>query len=89
MIDLILLFFLARHIGRIAVAKGLKRGTWIIFTVVAWMLAEFFGMAFAINMFGTKNLIAINLFAVFCGLGGYLLVHATLQKTPARTDDEY
>lgn len=89
MIDLILLFFLSRHIGRTALQKGLKRGPWIVFTIIAWMIAEFFGLAFAVNMFGTQNLIAVNLFAVFCGLGGYLLVHAFLQKTPARMDDEY
>jgi len=89
MIDLILLFFLARHISRIALAKGLKRGPWIVFTIIAWMIAELFGLAFAVNMFGIKNFIAINLFAIFCGLGGYLLVHAFIQKTPARKDDEY
>lgn len=43
MIEILLIIFLARRIGNIAVRKGHKRGPNIIFFVVMWIAGEIIG----------------------------------------------
>ena len=82
MIEIIILFFAAKYIGNTAERKGLKKTTWIVYTVIAWIIAEFIGVILGVSLFGTNNLIAIMLFGLFCAFGGSLFVHAMLAKKP-------
>lgn len=82
MVDIILLIFLARYIGKLALKKGLKKWNWIGLTVMAWLSAEMIGIVLGAMLFGQTNLTAIIFFALFCALGGYLIIHALISKYP-------
>lgn len=82
MLEIIALIFLCRSIGNTAERKGLKPLQWKIMTVVAWIGFEFIGAMIGIMLFGFNkdNLIGLELFAVACAFGGYLLVKSNLDK---------
>lgn len=80
--DIIVLFFLCRHIGRVATRKGEKSSKWILITIGAWLLSEVGGLALAVIIFGTDNIIGLSLIGFMCALGSYLLVKAQLEKLP-------
>lgn len=82
MIDIIILFFLARYIGKVALRKGLPKWKWIGLTVLSWLSAEMIGIVLGVMLFGQTNLSAVIFFAIFCALGGYLIVHALINKYP-------
>ncbi len=44
MIEIIVLIFLAKEIGRLALTKGLKPGWWKFYLVIGWILGEFLGL---------------------------------------------
>lgn len=80
--DIIVLFFLCRHIGKVAARKGEKSSKWILITIGAWLLSEVGGLALAATIFGTDNIIGLSLIGFMCALGSYLLVKAQLEKLP-------
>lgn len=86
MIEILVLIFLTRKIGNIAVRKGLPPGRWKLYTVLAWFGAEILGMFLGYALFGPQNIVALLLFALFCAGGGYLLIQAMLQKIPDQAD---
>ncbi|HPH85245.1 MAG TPA: hypothetical protein PLC48_07275 [Ferruginibacter sp.] len=89
MLEIIALIFLCRKIGNTAERKGLKPGQWKLFTVLAWIAAEFIGVVLGIMLFGfdRNNLFGLMLFAVACAFGGYLLVKMILDKQPDKFDE--
>ncbi len=88
MIEIIALFFLCKKNAELAIAKGLKPGTWKLYTVLAWIVAEFMGVALGMAMFDTKNLFAILGVGLFSAFGGYLFIRAMLEKMPNTLDEE-
>jgi hypothetical protein len=82
MIEIIVLFFLGRHIGRMAAGKGLSPNKWILYLVLAWVGAEFIGVILGIMLFGIGNLFGLMMFAIACAFGGYLLVRKRLEDMP-------
>jgi hypothetical protein len=91
--DLIILYFLCRKIGKIAREKGLKALNWQLFTILSWFILEGIGLVVALQWLGyqqiktTNEMIAavtqnpgITFFSLFCGYGGYLLVRYILEK---------
>ncbi len=85
--DLIVLFFLCRHIGKVALRKGEKSSKWILITIGAWIFTEITGLALAVTIFGTENIIGLSLIGFMCALGSYLIVKAQLDKIPDIEDD--
>lgn len=84
MLEIIALIFLCKMNGTLALKKGLKPGSWKLYTIFAWIAAEITGMVLGISFFGFgKNdiysLMAIGLVSAF---GGYLIVRAILEKKP-------
>lgn len=91
--DLIILFFLCRKIGKISREKGLRAFKWQLFTILSWFIFAAIGMNIAMGWLGyheiktveeafafvTKNPGA-SMFSLFCGFGGYLLVRYILEK---------
>jgi hypothetical protein len=59
MLEIIILIFLTKEIGRLAFSKGLKPGTWKIYTVVAWIISEIIGIIGGIMIFGENNLFSV------------------------------
>ena len=86
--DLIILFFLAKGIGRLAVQKGLPPGMWKLYTVLAWLAGEFIGVAIGMLIFGQDNLFSILIVALGCAFPGYLIVKNILEKKPDVFDEE-
>lgn len=82
MIEIIVLFFLGRQIGRKATLKGLSPNKWILYLVLAWVAAEFAGVILGIILFGMGNLFGLMMFALACAFGGYLLVNKFLEDMP-------
>jgi hypothetical protein len=60
MLEIIALIFLTKQIGRIATDKGLKPGTWKLYTVLAWIAGEFVGAIIGVLFFGVNNLLVLH-----------------------------
>ena len=87
MIEIIALIFLTREIGRIADKKGLKPGTWKIYTVLAWIAGEFVGVIIGLLIFRIDNFFSIALVAIAGAITGYLIIKANLSKRPDAIDE--
>lgn len=82
MIEIIILIFLTREIGRMALRKGLKPLTWKIYNVLGWLTFEFIGLLFGLMIFGKDNLISVNLIGIALAVTSYFLIKAQLNKLP-------
>ncbi|MEO9005106.1 MAG: hypothetical protein ABI288_10230 [Ginsengibacter sp.] len=82
MIEIIILIFLTREIGRMALSKGLKPLTWKIYNVLGWLTFEFIGLLFGLMIFGKDNLISINLIGIAFAITSYFLIKGQLNKLP-------
>ena len=87
MIEIIALIFLTREIGRIADKKGLKPGTWKIYTVLAWIAGEFVGVIIGLLIFRIDNFFSIALVAIAGAITGYLIIKANLSNRPDAIDE--
>ena len=88
MLEIIALIFLAKEIGKIAAAKGLKPGTWKLYFVLAWIAGEFIGAIIGVLIFGTNNFWSVVLVAIAGAVTGYLILKANLSKRPDLLDDD-
>ena len=88
MLEIIALIFLTREIGKIAADKGLKPGTWKIYTVLAWIAGEFIGAIIGVLIFGTNNFFSVVLVAITGAVTGYFILKANLSKRPDLLDDD-
>ena len=82
MLDLIILIFLTREIGRIASRKGLKPLTWRVYNVIGWLLFEIIGIIAGFVIFGKDNFISINLVGFMFAITSYFLIKGRLNKLP-------
>ena len=82
MLEIIALIFLTRKIGYLAERKGLKKGWWKFYTVIAWFGAEFFGIVLAILIFQTEEILPLLFFAYAFAIGSYFILKAVLSKKP-------
>lgn len=88
MLDLIILYFLTKEIGKIAVQKGLKPITWKIYTIVSWIASEIVGLVVGIMIFGVNNLVSIILIGFTFAITSYFLIKAQLNRLPDKTFDD-
>ena len=93
LVEIIALIFLCKKNGQVALQKGLKPGLWKLYTVIAWIVAEFTGCVIGIMMFvkmpitdarqiPQSDLVAISMIALFAAFGGYLLIRYILENKP-------
>ena len=87
MLEILALVFLTRKIGRMAVDKGLKPGTWKLYTILAWIAGEFTGAVIGLLTFGPDNIVSIILLAIAGAITGYFIVKSVLSKRPDVFDD--
>ncbi len=87
MLEIIALIFLTRKIGRLAETKGLKPGTWKLYTVLAWIAGEFVGAVLGVLIFGPENIVSIILLAIAGAVTGYFIIRASLSKRPDVFDE--
>ncbi|MBL0146928.1 MAG: hypothetical protein IPP48_15615 [Chitinophagaceae bacterium] len=88
MLEIIALIFLTKNIGNLAQRKGLKPGTWKLYTVLAWFGAEILGALLGIVAFGSDNIVVAVLLGLGCAIGSYFVLKANLDKRPDALDDE-
>jgi hypothetical protein len=81
MLEIVALFYLTAKIGMLAERKGLKKGTWKLYTVLAWIGAEFF-FALAVLLLMPGNLMLALLIAYGAAIGSYFALRANLNKRP-------
>jgi uncharacterized membrane protein YfcA len=84
MLEILLLFFLTRNIGELALRKGLPPVRWKIYTILAWILFEVIGTLLGILLFGfdPSDFFGLMMFAVAVAFGGYLFVRRILESKP-------
>jgi hypothetical protein len=98
LIEIIALVFLCKKNGQLALQKGLKPNTWKLYTVLAWIGAEFIGCitavvmiinpsGFDIKQIAQSDMLAISAIAMFAAFGGYLLVRYLLESKPDAFDN--
>lgn len=87
MIEIIVLVFLCINIGKLAKKKGLKRNTWISYTVLSWIAGETIGIIAGFAIFDKTNIISIMLLGLAGAIGGYFFIKNKLTKIPDITDD--
>lgn len=88
MIEIIVLIFLAKEIGRLALSKGLKPGWWKFYLVLGWIVGEFIGLIFGVMIFGQDNLVSVFLLAIAVAVSSYFIIKSYLNKLPDNIDDE-
>lgn len=88
MLDLILLYFLTREIGRLAFKKGLKPLTWKIYNIAGWLGAELIGIVIGVLAFGLNNLVSVQLIAFAFAITSYFILKAQLNKLPDQDFDD-
>lgn len=88
MLEIIALIFLCKKNGALAARKGLKSGTWKAYTVLAWIIAEVFGLIIGMQLFGQTNIIGVMGIGIFGAFGGYLVVKYILENKPDETMEE-
>lgn len=84
MLEIIALIFLCKMNGALALKKGLKPGSWKLYTIFAWIVAEITGMALGISFFdfSKKDIYSLMAIGFVSAFGGYLFVRAILEKKP-------
>ena len=87
MLEIIALIFLTREIGRTAADKGLKPGTWKLYTVLSWIAGEFIGAVIGVLIFGPENIFSVILVAIAGAVTGYFIIKANLSKRPDIFDE--
>lgn len=88
MLEILALIFITKRIGTLAVQKGLKPGTWKVYTVVCWFVFEVIGIAFGMLVLNQADLLPLMLLGLISAFGGFLLVRYILQKKPDITPDD-
>jgi hypothetical protein len=88
MLEIIALIFLCKKNGVLAEKKGLKPGTWKLYTVIAWIVTEFFGIFIGMMMFGKTNLVAVFATGIFGAFGGYLFIRYNLENRPDNLEED-
>lgn len=84
MLEIILLIFLCKKIGVLAIEKGLNPRKWKFYTVVSWLVFEMVGCITGMALFGfnQNNLVELLSFSIVCAFGGFLLVRFRLENMP-------
>jgi uncharacterized membrane protein YeaQ/YmgE (transglycosylase-associated protein family) len=84
MLEIIALVILTKRIGLTAEQKGLKPGTWKLYTVLAWIGGEILGALAGFLLFDSENRFSIIILALAGAVTGYFIVKNILDK---KSDD--
>lgn len=89
MIEIIVLIFLTKEIGRLAIQKGLNKNMWKLYTVLGWIGMEIIGAIIGVIIFGPDNLFSIVMVGLAFAFTSYFILKASLNKKPdANFDDD-
>ena len=88
MLEIIVLIFLTKEIGKLARSKGVKPSTWKAYNVLGWLLAESIGVILGLELFGKDNLISVSLLGIAFAVTSYFIIKAQLNKLPDQGLDD-
>lgn len=88
MIEIIILIFLARDIGKMAAARGLHPSNWKIYLVIGWIVAELIGVIIGILIFGIGNIISAGLLGLGFAITSYYGLRSVLIRYPDVYEDD-
>ena len=88
MLEIIALIFLTKNMGALAIQKGLKPGTWKLYTVLCWFGAEIVGIVIGIAAMGTESILPAVFIGLCCAVASYFILKASLNKRPDAIDDD-
>lgn len=88
MLEIIVLIFLTKDVGRLAESKGVKPLTWKIYTVVGWIISEIIGIFVGVMIFGKDNLFSIILVGLAFAVTSFFIIKAQLNKLPDQGIDD-
>ena len=89
MLEIIALIFLTRSIGNLAERKGLKKGWWKFYAVIAWFGAEFLGAVVGMLILRTEDIVPLLLLAWAFAIGSYFVLKAYLTGKPDIVDPAF
>ena len=84
MLEIILVVFLAKKLGALAVKKGEPKGRWQTFFVLSWIGLEVLGMG--IGMVLSNNYVLAMLLGLAAAGGSYLLFKYKLDQMPDKLE---
>ncbi len=87
MLDIIVLIFLTRNIGALAIKKGLKPGPWKLYTVLGWLGGELLGVFLAVAVFEENEFSTILFVGLGAALASFFILKAILNSKPDVDDD--
>ena len=87
MLEILALIFLTKNIGALAVKKGLKPGTWKLYTVLLWFGAEIGGIIIGVGSFGTESYLPAIVIGLGCAITSYFILRSSLSRKPDVDDD--
>ena len=82
MLEIIAIIYFSRQIGDLAARKGLKRGWWRFYTVIAWFGAEIMGIVVSMLIFQTEETLAYLPLGYAFAIASYFILKASLSKRP-------
>lgn len=82
MLEILALVYFSRKIGDLAQRKGLKRGLWRFYTVLAWFGAEILGIVLSLFIFQTEETFALLPLGWGFAIGSYFILRSSLSKRP-------
>ena len=88
MIEIIVLYFLTKEIGKIASTKGLPAGKWKFNLVMGWIAGEVLGIIIGFSLFGKENFFSCILLALGCAASSYFFIKSYLSKLPDILSDD-
>ncbi len=88
MLELIVVFFLAKHIGQIVEQKGHAPGKWKAYVWGAWFASEIGIMIVGMSLLGLQNL-TVYVAALIAAFVGYSIVRQKAMQLPNIRQDDF
>ena len=88
MLEILALIFLTRNMGALAVKKGLKSGTWKLYTVLAWFAGEIIGVVLGLLLFEGSGILGAIVLGLGCAIASYAILRNSLSKRPDAMDED-
>jgi ABC-type transport system involved in multi-copper enzyme maturation permease subunit len=88
MLEIIAIIFLSKKNGKLAVQKGLKSSTWILYSVLCWVAFEVIGIIIGFIFFGQENIMPTYLLALLFATFSYFFIRSILNKKTDTKDED-
>jgi len=88
MLEIILIIYLSKELGKIIEQKGHQKGWYIALFVISWVLFEFIGILAGTIIFNDSNIFLAYLFALVGAAVAYLLNYILVSSLKDKTNKD-